>query len=672
MKTRTLLFTFIIIFFSVSLFAQNNNITITDNASHNADASAVLDVYSTSKGMLVPRMTTNQILLISNPATGLLVFNTDNNSFYFYNGAIWQNLSDPSGGIWGVNSSTGDVYVTDLLTNIGIGTDEPVSKLAVVANSGANPDDPLFVVQDEFGEPIFAVTSDGVRVYVKDGTKGIGTKGISGGFAVGKYGAAKTGEEYLRVTPDSTRVYTQYSGKAVSGGFAVGKYGSAKGVDNFLKLNDENYLMGHRSGKNITSGLYNLFLGYETGIADTSGSKNILIGHKAGYSNLSGDDNIFVGLISGYNNTVGRNNIFMGNASGFNNSDGSYNVYIGDSAGFNNETGWYNVAVGYYAGHTSTNVNNSTFLGAGAGMLAQGSDNTLIGNSSGAFVTQGEGNTCVGLLAGLKIHNGNNNVYIGRNSAFNGGGSNNTFVGESTGYTGGGSNNVFLGYGAGYFETASDRLYIDNAGNDAANTLIYGEFDNKILALNADVGIGKINPTDAALDVAAAKLGWAAKFDNDGNNVSRYGILIQAGTDDASGTNYLIDFKDGDGTYLGYITATDSHLELISNVKNYKINLQESKINGQEIINNLRVVSFDNNVLNSQNIGFDYKQAITIFPEMVSKDERTGNFGMANTKLIPVLTKAIQEQNAEIEILKNDNEKLKLEMIELRKLIEQK
>ena len=59
-----------------------------------ADASAMLDISSTSKGMLTPRMTTAQRTAISSPATGLLVYQTDGTAgFYFYNGAAWISLN---------------------------------------------------------------------------------------------------------------------------------------------------------------------------------------------------------------------------------------------------------------------------------------------------------------------------------------------------------------------------------------------------------------------------------------------------------------------------------------------------------------------------------------------------------------------------------------------------
>ena len=59
------------------------------------DASAALDISSTTKGLLIPRMTNAQRQAISNPAAGLQVFVTDfdGGSFMFYNGTKWGTLS---------------------------------------------------------------------------------------------------------------------------------------------------------------------------------------------------------------------------------------------------------------------------------------------------------------------------------------------------------------------------------------------------------------------------------------------------------------------------------------------------------------------------------------------------------------------------------------------------
>lgn len=56
-----------------------------------ADNSAMLDVSSSSKGLLCPRMTTAQINSVSSPAIGLFVYNTDISCFQYWTGSLWLN-----------------------------------------------------------------------------------------------------------------------------------------------------------------------------------------------------------------------------------------------------------------------------------------------------------------------------------------------------------------------------------------------------------------------------------------------------------------------------------------------------------------------------------------------------------------------------------------------------
>ena len=84
--------------------AQNNSKLFWDDANNklgigtnSPNASAILDVSSSSKGILIPRLTASQKSAISSPTTGLLIFQTDAPSdFYYYNGSSWISLREPN------------------------------------------------------------------------------------------------------------------------------------------------------------------------------------------------------------------------------------------------------------------------------------------------------------------------------------------------------------------------------------------------------------------------------------------------------------------------------------------------------------------------------------------------------------------------------------------------
>jgi hypothetical protein len=77
----------IVSLFTATCFSQSVSINNTGAA---ADSTAMLDVSSTAKGLLIPRMAAVQRTAIVNPATGLLVYQTDGEpGFYYYNGTNW-------------------------------------------------------------------------------------------------------------------------------------------------------------------------------------------------------------------------------------------------------------------------------------------------------------------------------------------------------------------------------------------------------------------------------------------------------------------------------------------------------------------------------------------------------------------------------------------------------
>lgn len=73
------------VLFTATTFAQVGINTETP------DASAALDITSTTGGLLVPRMTETQRDAISPAATGLMIYQTDGTAgFYYYNGNSWE------------------------------------------------------------------------------------------------------------------------------------------------------------------------------------------------------------------------------------------------------------------------------------------------------------------------------------------------------------------------------------------------------------------------------------------------------------------------------------------------------------------------------------------------------------------------------------------------------
>lgn len=88
MKQRLiLLFAVPCMFFPLRIISQN--IGFGTSTPH---PSAMLDISSTSKGLLMPRMTAAQRAAIVNPAKGLMVFDSTTNNFWFYNGSAWREL----------------------------------------------------------------------------------------------------------------------------------------------------------------------------------------------------------------------------------------------------------------------------------------------------------------------------------------------------------------------------------------------------------------------------------------------------------------------------------------------------------------------------------------------------------------------------------------------------
>ncbi len=110
MKILKTLFLTLVILTTYSINAQ---VSITTDGS-SADGSAMLDIKSTDKGMLIPRVAltgTTDVTTIGSPATSLMVYNTTTTGdvtpgFYYWNGTAWTTMAG--------NSSSSSHYVGEL------------------------------------------------------------------------------------------------------------------------------------------------------------------------------------------------------------------------------------------------------------------------------------------------------------------------------------------------------------------------------------------------------------------------------------------------------------------------------------------------------------------------------------------------------------------------------
>jgi hypothetical protein len=131
MKTLHKIFTVIILVIIVAYQPSYSQGVAINSDNSVPDPSAMLDVKSTTRGILIPRMTLLQRNAIASPATGLTIYQTDGlPGLYFNSGTpalpVWALVGENSG-LWQTNGS--DIYYNS--GKVGIGTTTPVSSLEI-------------------------------------------------------------------------------------------------------------------------------------------------------------------------------------------------------------------------------------------------------------------------------------------------------------------------------------------------------------------------------------------------------------------------------------------------------------------------------------------------------------------------------------------------------------
>ncbi|PLX19496.1 MAG: hypothetical protein C0599_10865 [Salinivirgaceae bacterium] len=546
---------------------------------------------------------------------------------------------------------------------IGVGTTAPGAKLEV--NSAGYSGDILFQVKDNAGTPVFTVFNDYVEVSVPNADD----KASKHGAFIISGRDTKDGKEPINIT----------------------------------RITKENYLIGHNVATGIT-GTKNTIFGYEAGRDLTSGSNNVLIGFETG-DITNAFYSVFIGNRAGKTNT-GSSNIFIGNDAGSNSGTANKNVMMGDLCG-SGSTGSEVLFSGYYAG-TNSSGNYCTYLGAYSGRYIYGAGNTYLGYksgyNSGSPAKSATYNVFLGYQTGLNSY-GTGNVFIGSNVAQSRGVNNQLWIDNSNtsdplifgdfsaneveingklginknpvyplDISGGMRSDYYYNNGGNYYGAATSLGYISMPSTKEFKYMLNGGTPF-IINASSDVGIGDATPS-YRLEVydavgSSSSTGYISKYWNDANSYGARGLLIFAGPDvgSYSSTGYYISIDDGDGTFVGNIYSSNGVLQIAAKSPSKgKSIIKSSSINASEIINKLGVIDYKFDVKNETfQTGFVAEDAVKIFPQMVDFDAEAKEYTISYSALVPILTKAIQEQQKKIEEIDH----LKKEIEELKQVINQ-
>jgi hypothetical protein len=293
------------------------------------NASSVLEMVSTSKGMLVPRMTSAQRNAILLPATGLLIYQTNSTpGFYYYSGTAWKAITPKAG--WSLTGNAG----TDPTVNF-IGTTDAQPLMFKVNNQKA-----------------------GYLDYLNYNT-GFGYQTLNAN-ASGVYNTANGYQALFANITGSENTASGFQALA-SNTTGVGNTANGRGALNFDTAGNFNTADGRFALVANTIGSANTATGNTALYLNTTGAFNTANGAQALYSNSTGIYNTALGYSADVSADGLSNAMALGNAAVVNASN---KVVVGNSSVtvIGGYAGWSNFSDGRFKTNIKENVPGLTFI----------------------------------------------------------------------------------------------------------------------------------------------------------------------------------------------------------------------------------------------------------------------------------------------------------------------
>lgn len=236
---------------------------------------------------------------VNNPVIGMMVYDINSNSYWYYDGGMWQHVGSKS------------TQLIDDDGDTGIGVEQ-----------FPDSDEITFDVKGRTALELRETpgAAEILQFRVPDENHGNLLFGRSSGESIDTTGGMGNGNTLFGI----------HAGSALTTGYSNTFLGHGAGEQNNIACC--NTAIGAGAGLSNQTSIGNVYIGFNTGNQNVDGF-NTFVGESVAFKHQNGGDNTFVGARAASQTINGSNNVYLGNGTGEHNEGGNSNVFIGFAAG---------------------------------------------------------------------------------------------------------------------------------------------------------------------------------------------------------------------------------------------------------------------------------------------------------------------------------------------------